>query len=166
MDYIYTPWREKYVRNVFKMNECIFCRALEMKNEQEALILFRGNYNFILLNKFPYTPGHLMIAPYKHLDSIEKATKKSTDELAELLKTTLKILRKSYNPQGFNAGMNIGQSAGAGIADHYHLHVIPRWNGDSNFMPLVGETKLFIEDLGTTYSRLKALFPGKNRGKK
>lgn len=154
MEYIVTPWREKYVKNVFKMKKCIFCRALDLNNDPEALILFRGTQNFILLNKYPYSPGHLMIAPYEHLDSIEKARKETTDELGDFLKMSLKILRKHYNPHGFNAGMNIGHSAGAGVADHYHLHIIPRWTGDSNFMPLVGKTKVFIEGLNTTYDGL------------
>ena len=103
-----------------------------------------------------------MIAPLLHLDSIEKAKKEASDEMGDLLRICLKVLRKGYNPQGFNAGMNIGHSAGAGVADHYHLHVIPRWTGDSNFMPLVGETKLFIEDLDTTYDRLLTLFREQN----
>lgn len=158
MKYIFTPWREKYVKNVFKMNDCIFCRALELKNDREAYILYRGNHNFVILNKFPYTPGHLMIAPFAHLDSIEKADKVTSDELSDFLKKSLKILRAHANPHGFNAGMNIGHSAGAGVAGHYHLHIIPRWTGDSNFMPLVGETKLFIEDLSTTYEKLLILF--------
>ncbi|MGD2294323.1 MAG: HIT domain-containing protein [Candidatus Aminicenantes bacterium] len=161
MDYIFTPWREEYVRNVFKMNDCIFCRALEMDNDREAYILYRGMLNFVMLNKYPYTPGHLMIAPYKHLDSVEKATREASHELGDLLQMSLKILRANYKPHGFNAGMNIGQSAGAGIIDHYHLHIIPRWTGDSNFMPLVGKTKLFIEDLDSTYSRLSLLFEKK-----
>lgn len=95
-----------------------------------------------------------MIAPYEHLDSVEKANKETTDELGELLKLCLRILRTQYKPHGFNAGMNLGHSAGAGVADHYHLHIIPRWTGDSNFMPLVGKTKLFIEDLNATYDKL------------
>lgn len=140
------------------MSECIFCRALKLKNDRNAFILYRGTYNFILLNKFPYTPGHLMIAPYRHLASFEQAKKEYTDEIADLLKLSLKVLKKNYNPHGFNTGMNLGHSAGAGIADHYHLHVIPRWMGDSNFMPLIGKTKVTIEDLGTTYERIFPLF--------
>lgn len=161
MEYIFTPWREKYVKNVFIMKECIFCSALKAEDDSKAYILYRGIHNFVLLNKYPYTPGHLMIAPTRHLNSIEKSSKESSDEFGDLLKTSLKILRACYSPHGFNAGMNIGHSAGAGVADHYHLHVIPRWTGDSNFMPLVGATKLFIEDLDTTFTRLKALFLGK-----
>jgi len=111
-----------------------------------------------MLNKYPYTPGHLMIAPYKHIASFERAKKESTDEMADLLKLSLKILKKNYRPHGFNTGMNLGQSAGAGVSDHYHLHVIPRWTGDSNLMPLVSNTKIFLEDLKITYKRLLPLF--------
>jgi ATP adenylyltransferase len=158
MEYIFAPWRKEYVRKVSKMSECIFCRALKMKNDRNAFILFKGKDNFIVLNKYPYTPGHLMIAPYKHLSSFERANKESTNEMAELLKLSLRILKKKFQPHGFNTGMNLGHSAGAGVADHFHLHVIPRWTGDSNFMPLVGKTKVVIEDLETTYSQLFPFF--------
>jgi ATP adenylyltransferase len=158
MEYITTPWREEYIKKVFKMKGCIFCQALKKKDDKESFILYRGTHNFVLLNKYPYTPGHLMIAPYKHLSSIELAEKEATDEMTELLRRCLSLLRKQYNPQGFNTGMNIGQSAGAGIADHYHLHIIPRWLGDSNFMPLIGKTKVVLEDLHTSYDKLLSCF--------
>ena len=140
------------------MTECIFCQALQVKKDGEAFILHRAKYNFLILNRYPYTPGHLMIAPYEHLDSIEKAEKPITDEMADLLKKSLSVLRQTYRPHGFNTGMNIGHSAGAGVADHYHLHVIPRWTGDANFMPLIGKTKVVIEDIETTYEKLKSHF--------
>lgn len=158
MEYIFAPWRKEYVRRISKISECIFCRALKMEDDRKAFILYRGEKNFIVLNKYPYTPGHLMIAPYKHLSSFERAQKGSTDEMADLLKLSLKILKKKYRPHGFNTGMNLGNSAGAGVANHFHLHVIPRWTGDSNFMPLVGKTKVVIEDLQTTYAQLLPLF--------
>jgi ATP adenylyltransferase len=158
MEYISAPWRKEYVRRISKMSGCIFCQALKSKDDKGAFILFRGVHNFIVLNKYPYTSGHLMIAPYKHLSSFERAKKESTDEMAGLLKLSLKVLRKEYCPQGFNTGMNLGKCAGAGVADHYHLHVIPRWTGDSHFMPIVGETKVMIENLETTYDRLFPLF--------
>jgi ATP adenylyltransferase len=158
MEYISAPWRKEYVRRISKMSGCIFCQALKSKDDKGAFILFRGVHNFIVLNKYPYTSGHLMIAPYKHLSSFERAKKDSTDEMAGLLKLSLKVLRKEYCPQGFNTGMNLGKCAGAGVADHYHLHVIPRWTGDSHFMPIVGETKVMIENLETTYDRLFPLF--------
>lgn len=163
MTYITAPWREEYVKKVFRVKECIFCRALKQKNERDMLILHKEKHNFVLLNKYPYTPGHLMIAPYKHLDSIELADKESAHEMMELLKRCLRILRQQYNPQGFNTGMNIGQSAGAGVTDHYHLHIIPRWTGDSNFMPLVGKTKVVLEDLNTTYDHLLSHFQKKDK---
>ena len=158
MEYISAPWREEYVRQIYKMNECIFCRAMKLKNERDALILFKGTHNFIVLNKYPYTSGHLMIAPYKHLATFEEAKKESSDEMTDLLKLSLKALTKEYRPHGFNTGMNIGKSAGAGVADHYHFHVIPRWTGDSNFMAIVGKTKVMMNDLETTYDRLFPLF--------
>ena len=161
MEYIVAPWREKYVKKAFKMKKCIFCSALQMNDDRKALIIGRGAYNFIMLNKFPYSPGHLVIAPYEHLDCIETAEKKSTDELADPLKLSIQNLKTAYNPHGFNTGMNIGHSGGAGVPSHYHLHVVPRWVGDSNFMPLVGETKVVIEDLEVTYDRLSPLFKGK-----
>lgn len=158
MEYISAPWREEYVKNIYKMTGCIFCRALKLKNDRKAYILYRGTHNFIMLNKFPYTPGHLIIAPYRHIASFERAKKEITDEMTDILKLSLKVLKKKYHPHGFNTGMNLGNSAGAGVADHYHLHVIPRWVGDSNFMPLVGKTKVTLEDLNTTYDRLLPVF--------
>ncbi len=158
MEYISAPWREEYVKKVLKMNACIFCQALKLKNDRKAFILFRGISNFIILNKYPYTPGHLMIAPYKHLASYEQTKKETSDEMADLLKLSLKVLKRNYKPHGFNTGMNLGQCAGAGVTDHYHLHVIPRWIGDSNFMPLVSRTRVLIEDLPTTYERLLSIF--------
>jgi ATP adenylyltransferase len=158
MHYISAPWREEYVRKIVKMSKCIFCQALKAKSDRQAFILFRGVHNFILLNKYPYTTAHLLIAPYIHLASFERAKKELTDEMTDLLKLSLRVLKKEYRPHGFNTGMNLGQSAGAGVADHYHLHVILRWSGDSNFMPIVGKTKVMIEDLERTYDRLVPLF--------
>jgi ATP adenylyltransferase len=169
MEYISAPWRGPYVRKVRRMKGCVFCRALKARNDRAAHILYRGKSNFILLNKFPYTPGHLMIAPYRHTASFDRTSKEASAELAGLLQLSLKILKTSSRPHGFNAGMNLGQSAGAGVVDHYHLHVIPRWHGDSNFMPLVSQTRILIEDLDSTYDRLLPLFkreclrPGRRR---
>jgi ATP adenylyltransferase len=163
MTYITAPWREEYVKKVFKMKGCIFCKALKQKNDRSMLILHKGKHNFIMLNKYPYSPGHLMIAPYKHLDSIELADTASTEEMMKFLKKCLRILRQHYDPQGFNTGMNIGRSAGAGVTDHYHLHIIPRWTGDSNFMPLIGKTKVVLEDLQTTYDHLLSYFQKKDK---
>ncbi len=165
MEYISAPWRQKYVRQVCRMKGCIFCQARRLKNDAAAFVLFRGRHNFIILNKFPYTPGHLMIAPLRHTSSLENARRKESDELADLLKLSVKILKKAYQPHGFNVGMNLGQSAGAGVTHHYHLHVIPRWHGDANFMPLVSGTRILIEDLAATYDRLLPLFE-KNKSRR
>jgi ATP adenylyltransferase len=158
MKYISAPWRAKYVRQGPRKKGCVFCDAARLGDDRAARILYRGRHNFIILNKFPYTPGHLMIAPYRHLAVFSRAPKAASDELTDLLKLSLRVLGRAYRPQGFNAGMNFGRSAGAGVVDHYHLHVIPRWPGDSNFMPLVSQTRVVIEDLEMTYSKLAPLF--------
>jgi ATP adenylyltransferase len=158
MRYISAPWRANYVRSGRTGGPCAFCAALKSRDDREASVLFRGRRTFILLNKFPYTPGHMMIAPRRHSGDFAAAGPQEAAELVELLRLAVKVLQAAYAPQGFNTGMNLGLSAGAGIADHYHMHVVPRWTGDSNFMPLVGGTRVFIEDLGTTYERLRPLF--------
>ena len=158
MRYISAPWRAGYVRKVLSMKRCIFCEALKSRDDRSTAVLFRGGRNFILLNRYPYTPGHLMIAPNRHVADFTEAGPGERAELADLLQVALRVLRVLYAPHGFNAGMNLGRSAGAGVAGHYHLHVIPRWTGDANFMPLVGGTRVFIEDLDTTYQRLRPLF--------
>jgi ATP adenylyltransferase len=166
MEYIAAPWRGKYVRQVRRKKGCIFCEAARQADDAASFIVHRGRHNFILLNKFPYTPGHLMIAPYRHLAVFARAPREASDELADFLKVSLRVLKRAYRPQGFNAGMNFGRSAGAGIVDHYHLHVVPRWPGDSNFMPLIAETRIFIEDLDRTYSLLAPLFAKEAAGGK
>ncbi len=163
MEYIAAPWRSEYVRKVCRMRGCIFCRALKLGNDRAAHILHRGKLNFIILNKFPYTPGHLMIAPFRHTAAFERATREANAELIELIRLSLKVLKKAYHPHGFNAGMNLGQSAGAGVVHHYHFHVIPRWHGDSSFMPLVSRTRVLTEDLESTYDRLSTLFQREGR---
>jgi ATP adenylyltransferase len=164
MEYIPAPWRGKYVRQVRRKKGCIFCEAARLGDNAASFIVHRGRHNFIILNKFPYTPGHLMIAPYRHLAVFARAPKEASDELADLLKLSLRVLKRACLPQGFNAGMNLGRSAGAGVVDHYHLHVVPRWPGDSNFMPLIGRTRVVIEDLDLTYSRLAPLFANEGAG--
>lgn len=158
MQYIAAPWRGAYVRKVFKMTGCVFCRAKAIKDDRRSHILIRGAHAFVILNKYPYQPGHLMVAPYRHTASYERAGKDVTDEMSDLLKLSLTVLKKAYGPQGFNVGLNLGRSAGAGVVHHVHLHIVPRWQGDSNFMPIFGGTKVFLEDLDTTYDRLRPLF--------
>ncbi len=165
MRYIAAPWRGTYVRNVHKMTGCVFCRAKAIKDDRRSHILFRGERAFVILNKYPYQLGHLMIAPYKHTASFERAGKDLTDEMSDLLKLSLRVLKKAYGPQGFNVGLNLGRSAGAGVIHHFHLHAVPRWQGDSNFMPIFGGTKIVFEDLDATFGRLRPLFEKEAAGR-
>ena len=158
MRYIAAPWRAAYVRSVDAQTGCVFCRVARVKDDGEVHILHRGRNAFVLLNRYPYLPGHLMIAPYRHMADFTKASEALTAEMAALLQRSLKALTAAYHPAGFNTGMNLGKSAGAGVADHFHLHVVPRWTGDSNFMPIIGRTKVVMEDLDTTWSRLRPFF--------
>jgi ATP adenylyltransferase len=154
MDYLPAPWRARYVQTPHEETGCIFCTSVQAGRDREKFILYRGKYNFVILNRYPYTPGHIMIAPYRHLDSIIKAGKAAAREMMDLLQESLRILERRYKPQGFNSGMNMGRAGGAGISEHYHMHCLPRWTGDSNFMPLTGDTRVFIETLDQTYERL------------
>ena len=158
MRYISTPWRAEYVRNHLKMKDCIFCAARKGRDDRKSAVLYRGERNFILLNRYPYTPGHLMVAPNRHVADFAEARTDERNELAKLLQVAIRILRTSFAPTGFNVGMNLGRSAGAGVPGHYHLHLIPRWTGDAHFMPIVGKTRVLIEDLDTTYRRLRPRF--------
>jgi len=158
MQYISAPWRGPYVRTVHKTTGCVFCRARKSEDDREMFVLYRDSLGFVILNKYPYVPGHLMVAPCRHLASFERSDEKLSCELADLLKMSLRVLKKAYHPQGFNIGMNLGRSAGAGVVDHYHIHVVPRWAGDSNFMPIFANTKIVLEDLMTTFDRLSPLF--------
>lgn len=146
------------MKKSLKMKSCIFCQALKKNDDRESLILYRGRHNFVIINRYPYTTGHLMVAPYRHLANFEKAPKEVIAEAAELAQMVIRILKRSYRPQGFNVGLNLGQPAGAGVTGHFHIHVVPRWPGDSNFMPIIGQTRVFCEDLNTTYNRLRPFF--------
>src|SRR5205807_4130298 len=134
---------------------CIFCAAQKTPADDEKnLLLYRGAHNFVILNLYPYISGHLMIAPFAHLGELDSTPKEVTDEMMDLAKRCETALREVYRPEGFNLGMNLGPAAGAGIADHIHLHIMPRWAGDTNFMTAVGETRVLPEDLSTTYQKL------------
>ncbi len=155
MKYLYTPWRWKYIREAVKMEKgCVFCEALK-KKEEEALILYKGKHNFIIMNLYPYNTGHLMIAPYRHIASPEEATAEELRELMDLMQLSLRLLRQVFSPHGFNIGMNIGRPSGAGVDKHYHLHIVPRWEGDSNFMALFADTKVIALDVKDVYEKLR-----------
>jgi ATP adenylyltransferase len=140
-------------------SRCIFCEASQNPaHDEKNFVLHRGAHNFIILNLYPYISGHLMIAPNEHLGEFGSAPKETTDEMMEFAKRCQTALREVYDPDGFNLGMNLGRSAGAGVADHIHLHILPRWNGDTNFMSTVGDTRVLSEDLPTTYRKLRSKF--------
>jgi len=156
MDYLWTPWRYRYMAEAAgKQTGCIFCAALEKKDDAETLIVFRGKKNFILLNRYPYTSGHMMIVPYAHIPDLKDCDAETLAEMMLLAQRAEGALAAAYKPDGFNLGMNLGRAAGAGVIGHVHLHVLPRWIGDANFMSVVGETRVEPEDLRTTYEKLR-----------
>jgi ATP adenylyltransferase len=157
MEHIWSPWRYKYIANADRETGCVFCRVLEGRDDHNYVV-HRAQLNFVILNLFPYTSGHLMIVPYEHTASLAGLSAEVTTEMMELAKLSERALEAEYHPDGFNIGMNLGRSAGAGVADHLHLHVVPRWAGDANFVSIVGETRVLPEDLPTTYQKLKKYF--------
>lgn len=154
MDYLWTPWRYAYVSSAERATGCIFCEMQAESTDENNLIVFRGEHCFIILNAFPYTSGHVMIVPYQHLDRLESLPPEAAQEMMTLSQRMERILRAVYHPDGINLGMNIGKAAGAGVAGHIHMHVLPRWVADANFMTAVGETRVLPEDLATTYEKL------------
>ena len=161
MDRLWSPWRAKYIATGVDSegSSCVFCRlALETENDEANFVLHRATNAFVALNLYPYITGHLLVVPYQHLGDLGSTPKEITDELMDLTKRSEAALRKVYSPPGFNIGMNLGAAAGAGIADHIHLHILPRWSGDTNFMTSVADTRVIPESLETTYSRLRDQF--------
>jgi len=156
MDYLWTPWRYAYVTTAEKTFGCIFCDLLHAGNDEQSRIVHRGQHCSIVLNTFPYTSGHVMIVPYDHVDELCKLSVEAAHEMMALSQRMETVLRQLYSPSGINLGMNIGQAAGAGVAGHIHMHVLPRWLADSNFMTVVGETRILPESLEITYQRIKS----------
>jgi ATP adenylyltransferase len=154
MDYLWTPWRYAYVSGARKPAGCIFCQAPKLA-DPEAGIVYRGSSSYVILNAFPYTSGHVMIVPYQHADELRKLEAATTHEMMDLSQRMEGVLRQVYRPDGINLGMNMGQAAGAGVADHVHLHLLPRWSADTNFMTTTAETRVLPEALETTYQRLR-----------
>jgi ATP adenylyltransferase len=154
MDYLWTPWRYSYVSAGATTPECLFC-AKQAGPDRENYVVLRAARNFIMLNMFPYTSGHIMIAPYAHVSTLEQAEPATRDEMMQLMARSETVLRELYKPDGVNIGMNIGACAGAGVAGHIHMHVLPRWCGDSSFMTTISETRVLPEDLAVTWKRLR-----------
>jgi ATP adenylyltransferase len=157
MSHLWAPWRSKYISSP-KNAGCIFCNAVANCDDRETLIIYRGESVFVILNRYPYTSGHLMIAPYEHVSRLNQTTEESTREMMALLRRAEQALEDVYHPDGINLGMNLGEAAGAGIEEHIHMHVLPRWFGDANFMTSVGNTRVLPEALENTYERLAGKF--------
>jgi ATP adenylyltransferase len=157
MKYVWAPWRIEYIR-AEKPTGCILCDKPKETKDKENYILYRGKKNFIMLNSYPYNPGHLLIAPYRHISGLEELTEAERNEHYELVSRSIVVLRKVLKPAGFNLGANLGRVAGAGIEDHFHSHIVPRWQGDNNFMPVLGEAKVIPQALEDTYQTLIGKF--------
>lgn len=157
MEYLWTPWRYQYMAEVTsgKQPECIFCDAVASDRDEESLIVCRGKKMFVILNRYPYTSGHVMVVPYAHVAELNLCHSDGLLEMMELAQRVETALRANYKPDGMNLGMNLGRAAGAGVAGHLHLHMLPRWVGDSNFMTVTGETRVHPEELKTTYEKLR-----------
>ena len=158
MDSLWAPWRMEYVSAPKKDSQNIFSSKLKEGSDKDNLILYRGKHCFVCMNLYPYNNGHLLVVPYKVVERPEDLEKEILAEIINVSTMTMKILRENLNAEGFNFGANIGSSSGAGIAEHLHFHIVPRWSGDTNFMPVVGQTKVHVQGLEDTYSNLINLF--------
>ncbi len=155
---LWAPWRMSYILNLEKEEGCIFCRAASSNNDRENYVVYRSRHSFVLLNIFPYNTAHVMVAPYRHVSRPDLLSSEEVMDLHESLMKAIKAIDREYRPQGFNIGMNLGRVAGAGVESHIHIHVVPRWVGDANFMPIIGGSKVMPESLEDTYSRLVKAF--------
>ena len=157
MDTVWSPWRRAYVTSGAREPGCVLCRALERAAEADSLVVHTGAHNFVVMNLYPYNAGHVMIAPRRHIGSLAEATADELSEMMALARRMEQVLGEAYAPDGINLGMNLGKAAGAGVADHIHLHVVPRWAGDTNFMTTVGGTRVIPEDPVEACVRLRTL---------
>jgi ATP adenylyltransferase len=157
MDRIWSPWRHSYVTRSEEPKDCVFCVAQSI-DEGRQLLVYEGTLAYVILNKFPYNAGHLMVVPQRHVASLALLERAELNEMALLTQLSERVLMEAFTPQGLNVGMNLGRPAGAGIVDHLHMHLVPRWNGDTNFMTVVGEVRVLPEELAATAGRLRPLF--------
>ena len=162
MDYLWSPWRYNYVTTapaeLVEKDFCLFCRtgaSSAEADDEKNLVVFRGSESFVILNRYPYASGHVMIAPYQHAATLEETGLSALEEMMRLARKVEAALRRVYRPEGFNIGLNVGKCAGAGIAGHIHMHILPRWMGDTNFVTTIGETRVLPEDLQTTFHRVR-----------
>jgi len=161
LDHLWCPWRMEYIQSDKNQDLCIFCNEMSRPDGPENLIFHRGRRAFIILNRYPYTSGHLMVVPNDHLASLEQLDAETRAEIMELTAESMVVLREVYQPQGFNIGVNIGAAAGAGVLDHVHLHVVPRWGGDTNFMSALADIRVLPETLDNSYARIQSAWGAK-----
>lgn len=153
MENLWAPWRIRYIESPKKSEGCIFCNALD--NPEKSYVLARNEHAMVIMNIYPYNPGHLMVAPVRHVGDFKKLTKEEYIAIGEYIKKSIEVLEKTMKPEGFNIGINIGMVAGAGVRDHIHVHIVPRWCGDTNFMPVTSDTKVLGQSLDELYKKLK-----------
>jgi len=159
MEFVWSPWRYDYMASMGKTTtSCVFCIGEDPSQDASRLVLYRGSLNFVILNLFPYTSGHFMVAPLVHTARFDEARSEQLAEMMELAQRGMRALARLYRPEGFNMGMNLGHCAGAGIREHFHLHVVPRWIGDANFMGITAETRVLPEELSVTFRRMAEVF--------
>ncbi len=161
MRHLWSPWRMAYIESHRKEDGCVFCNAQAMKDSVENLIAFRGRESYVILNRYPYTSGHLMVIPFEHISTLEELNPATRAEMMELTSRGTTVLREAYKTKSFNVGINMGEAAGAGVLGHVHIHIVPRWAGDTNFMSAVGETRVLPEALEVTYKKVSEGFGGK-----
>lgn len=157
MEVLWAPWRLNYILGP-KPEECVFCIPEHTDEDAERCILARGEHCFVIMNKFPYNNGHLLVTPYRHVSSLLDLTVEESNDCMTWLRHSVSVLEKAFHPHGINVGLNLGEAAGAGIAQHMHFQIVPRWNGDASFMAVFGEATVIPEHLVSTYNRLKPLF--------
>jgi ATP adenylyltransferase len=161
MEKLFSPWRSKYIETFSRPkegnDECVLCRAFKENNDDDRLIVTRGKSCYVIMNLFPYNSGHLMVVPYRHISALTGLTEEESLEVMNHLKHMSKVLQVVSQPDGFNIGSNIGRVAGAGIEQHIHFHIVPRWNGDTNFMPILADTKMISEDMKETLMKLRKM---------
>jgi ATP adenylyltransferase len=155
--FIWAPWRSEYILGP-KEKGCIFCNRIKRNSDKKDLIVYRGKNIFVILNKFPYNSGHTMVTPRRHINSLDKLSEEESREFFDLIKLTVRVIRRALNPDSFNIGMNLGRGSGAGVPGHIHMHIVPRWREDTSFMPVIGETRVVSFDVGMIYRMLKKGF--------